>query len=121
MPRDLPVCRVDELAPGKARLFEDGGVRVAVFNVGGEFHAIDDRCTHREGSLNEGWMEGYLVSCPRHGWQFDVRTGVCATLANRDVARYPVRCEEGTVFVSLPDPPAAEGGAAGDGVGSSSS
>jgi NAD(P)H-dependent nitrite reductase small subunit len=102
---DRRVCSVDELKPGQARLVEDGRRQVAVFNVGGTLHAIDNLCPHRQGPLHEGWLEGFLVSCPWHGWQFDLRTGACATLANRDVAIYPVRIDGDAIVVTLTDDP----------------
>jgi len=107
MPRDLRLCAPDELPPGRARVLEEGARRVAVFNVGGALHAIDDLCSHRWGPLSEGDLEGFLVSCPWHGWQFDVRSGACDTVADRDVASYPVRLDGDAIVVTLPDDPEA--------------
>ncbi len=103
MPRHLRVCAAAELAPGQSRLFVDEPFRVAVFNVGGSLFAIDDACPHRQGPLHQGDLEGFLVACPLHGWQFDVRTGACATLSDRDVAAYAARVEGDSVWITLPD------------------
>ena len=108
MPRDLPVCAPAELPPGQARLLEDGGRRVAVFNVGGEFHAIDDLCPHRQGPLSEGWMEGFLVACPWHGWQFDVTTGRHRVSATVRQPVHEVEERGGDVYVRFAATPAPE-------------
>src|SRR5271165_506563 len=65
----------DEIPPGGKKLAEVDGRPIAVFNVGGEFYAIDDVCTHDGGPLAEGELEGCEIRCPRHGARFDVRTG----------------------------------------------
>ena len=63
--------RISEVPPGWAVLVGD----VAVWNVGGSFFATHDKCTHREGPLSDGLLEGSTVTCPYHGAQFDVSTG----------------------------------------------
>ena len=63
--------RVGDVAPGSALLVGDA----AVFNVGGSFFATHDKCTHRDGPLSDGVLEGSTVTCPYHGAQFDVSTG----------------------------------------------
>lgn len=63
--------RVGDVPPGSALLVGDA----AVFNVGGTFYAMQDKCTHREGPLSDGVLEGSTVTCPYHGAQFDVSTG----------------------------------------------
>ena len=64
-----------ELPPGGKKLVDLDGRAIAVFNVDGEFFAIDDICTHDGGPLAEGTLEGAEIRCPRHGARFDVRTG----------------------------------------------
>ncbi|MCK2238445.1 MULTISPECIES: bifunctional 3-phenylpropionate/cinnamic acid dioxygenase ferredoxin subunit [unclassified Crossiella] len=89
----IAVCRLDELPPGEAvRLLAD--VPVAVFNVEGEFYAIDDTCTHQDASLSEGYLEGCLVECPLHAASFDLRTGRPTCLP----AKKPVRTHQVTVL-----------------------
>ena len=72
---DVRVCAREELAPGQCRFVEHGSRRVAVFHATDALFAIDDVCPHRGGPLSEGYLEGYLVTCPWHGWQYDVTTG----------------------------------------------
>ena len=75
-----------------------------MFNVGGEVFAIDDRCPHRAGCL-EGYLDGFSITCPWHGWQYDVRDGRCDTFSTKSVAAYPVRVDAEGVFVTLPAAP----------------
>jgi 3-phenylpropionate/trans-cinnamate dioxygenase ferredoxin subunit len=86
------VARTDEIGPGEARLVEVKGRQIALFNVDGEYFAIDNMCTHEEASLAEGEVSGHEVSCPLHGAKFDIRTGeVLGRPAYDDVARFDVR------------------------------
>ena len=88
----VKVARTDEIAPGQARLIDVKGKQIALFNIDGEFLAIDNMCTHEEASLAEGEISGYEVTCPLHGAKFDIRTGeVLGPPAYDDVVRYSVR------------------------------
>ena len=88
----VKVARSDEINPGQARLIDVKGKQIALFNINGEFFAIDDMCTHEEASLAEGEISGHEVTCPLHGAKFDVRTGeVLGPPAYDDVVRYAVR------------------------------
>ena len=64
--------KVSELPPGLSRCIQHGREGIAVFNIGGKFYACDDSCPHAGGPLNEGFVEGTRVSCPWHGWTFDL-------------------------------------------------
>lgn len=100
---------------GAADFGADGGHRVdvaghrlAVFNVAGTLYVIGDRCSHAEASLSEGELFDFDVECPRHGSEFDVRTGEPASLpATRPVPVYEVKVEGDDVLVSL-DPEGEE-------------
>ncbi|MEA1902075.1 MAG: non-heme iron oxygenase ferredoxin subunit [Actinomycetota bacterium] len=89
----------------------DGGVRVkvgdhriAVFRVGDDVYALGDRCSHAEASLAEGYVFGRSVECPRHGAEFDLKTGAATSLpASSPVPTYDIAVENGTVFLSLED------------------
>ena len=69
------VARAGDIAPGAARRVEYGDTAVLLTNVGGRFYAISDTCSHRGGTLSQGTIEDGVVTCPRHGSRFDVRTG----------------------------------------------
>ncbi len=88
----IKVATTGEIAPGQAKLVEAGGSEIALFNVGGSFHAIDNTCTHVGGPLCEGEIDGVEVTCPWHGAVFDVTTGrVLGPPAAESVTRYNVR------------------------------
>jgi 3-phenylpropionate/trans-cinnamate dioxygenase ferredoxin subunit len=99
----VAVASVDEL-PDSERLFvEVDGEYLVVFNIGGEFFAIADVCSHDDGPLGDGDIEDHAVICPRHGARFDLRTGKALTLpAVEDIPAYPVRVIQGQIEVGLP-------------------
>jgi nitrite reductase/ring-hydroxylating ferredoxin subunit len=102
MPEFVKVARLGEIAPGQAKLIEAAGKEIALFNVAGAFHAIDNNCTHVGGPLCEGELDGIEVTCPWHGAAFDVTTG--ATLgppAGAPVNRYNVRVEGSDIEVEI--------------------
>ena len=74
------VAKVADVPPGTAKVVIVAGRPVALFNVGGTFYATDNVCLHRGGPVGEGTLEGTCVTCPWHGWEYDVRTG--ANLGN---------------------------------------
>lgn len=99
----LEIAPVSELPDGE-RLFVDiGETAVVIFNIAGGLFAISDVCTHDDGPLGDGDTEGYNVVCPRHGAEFDVRTGeVMSMPAVLDIPAYPVQVRDGVIFVGMP-------------------
>jgi NAD(P)H-dependent nitrite reductase small subunit len=95
------VIAASELAPGQATEVEVGGQAVALFNVGGIFHALTNRCPHRGGPLGQGFLAGAEVSCPWHNWTFDVRTGENVASPDLCVPRHEVKVENGHVHVEI--------------------
>ena len=88
----VKVANTNEIEPGQARLVEVNGKQIALFNVEGQFFAIDNTCTHKGGPLAEGEVSGHVVTCPWHGATFDIKTGeVVGSPAQRAVTRYGVR------------------------------
>lgn len=96
------VAAVGELAPGEGRVVEVGGRILALFNVDGAYHCIDNACPHRGGPLGEGDLEGRVVSCPWHAWRWDVTSGANTNNPAVRVAAYAVTVDDGAVFVELP-------------------
>jgi 3-phenylpropionate/trans-cinnamate dioxygenase ferredoxin component len=90
----VTIASVDELKPGERMVVELGRHWVALFNVDGTYYAIEDVCTHDDGPLAEGELEGCIITCPRHGATFDIRTGkVLTPPALVDVQSYEVRID----------------------------
>lgn len=97
------VCRIDEIPVGEARAFSLGEMMIAIFNVDGEFLALDDCCPHAGASLARGYVEGETVRCRIHHWGFCLRSGVYVDEDNRSLnARsFPVRIVNDAVQVCL--------------------
>jgi nitrite reductase (NADH) small subunit len=95
------VLHKDSLDPGKIIEIIIGGTAIAVANVDGAYYAISNTCAHAEGPLGEGSLSGTIVTCPYHGWQYDVRDGACKTHANTKISTYPVKVVGDAVCVQL--------------------
>ncbi|MFN2301426.1 MAG: Rieske (2Fe-2S) protein [Gammaproteobacteria bacterium] len=94
----VEVGRTDEFLPGTHRVVEAGGTFIAVFNLDGNFYAIEDICTHDGGELTGGTVEGDEVICPRHGARFCIKTGNALTPpAYEPTAAFPVVVEDGVI------------------------
>ena len=95
------VLHVDALRPGEVGEFIAGGMAICVANVDGSFHAIANSCPPGDGPLGEGELSGTVVTCPYHGWDFDVTNGKCLTNPTRSVASYDVEIKGDAVCVRL--------------------
>ena len=101
---DHTVCTVEELPEGERKIVEVDGIEIGVFNCGGEFFAIEDRCSHDDGPLAEGELDpaACTVECPRHGSLFDLKSGRPKTLpAFAPVETFPVRAEDGQITLEV--------------------
>ena len=100
----IDVGPADKLPPNSVKIVTAGSITVGVYNLNGEFYALEDRCSHDDGPLAEGDFdveEGYAV-CPRHGAHIDIRTGRPLTLpAVEPVETFPVRVDGGIVKVEV--------------------
>ncbi len=90
-----------EVAPGSIREVLVGGTTIALANVAGSYYAINNTCLHRGGPLGQGELEGKVVTCPWHGWQYDVTTGKTTMNPNAGVPCYPMEVRGDEVFVDV--------------------
>jgi nitrite reductase (NADH) small subunit len=97
------IASVAECPPGVCLEVVAGERVVALFNVGGEFFALDGVCPHQGGPLGQGELSGCVVTCPWHGWQFDVRTGQHQLSRNVVQPRFEIKVEQGAVWVDVPE------------------
>lgn len=96
----VTVCAAQALADKERVVVDVDGSDVAVFNLGGQFYAIEDVCTHDGAEIASGELEGDEIVCPRHGARFCIRTGaVKSPPAYEDIACFPVRVEDGMIQV----------------------
>ena len=101
MPEFVKAAKVSELRPGEATVLEHAGKQIAVCNADGSFYAVDNTCLHRGGPIGEGFLDGTTVTCPWHGWQYDVTSGRCLTNPTAQLACYETRVEGDDVLVGL--------------------
>jgi NAD(P)H-dependent nitrite reductase small subunit len=88
-----------DLPPDKTALVTIDGTDVALFRRGDEVFAIGNECPHQGGSLCDGAVEGDIVICPLHGWEFDLRSGACMTVPGESVPRFAVTVQDGAVHL----------------------
>jgi nitrite reductase (NADH) small subunit len=95
----LRVAKAAEVPAGTIREFQVEGKAIALANVGGTFYAINNTCLHRGGPLGQGVMDGKVVTCPWHGWQYDVTTGKISQNPAVGVDCYSVEVRGEDIFV----------------------
>ncbi|MGE5250692.1 MAG: Rieske (2Fe-2S) protein [Bacteroidota bacterium] len=99
----VEILPASELPNGERIFVEIGDREIAIFNIAGQFFAIGDVCTHDDGPVGEGDLKGYTIVCPRHGAEFDVRTGkVLQMPAVVDIPAYPVQVRDGNIWIGVP-------------------
>jgi len=101
MPKYIKVAKVSEMPPGAAREFHANGYVIALFNVDGQFHALDNTCLHRGGPLGQGALEGDIVTCPWHGWQYNVKSGESVFNEDIRVKTYEVKVEGDDIVIGV--------------------
>ena len=97
----VKVASLSDLAPGSAMTVEVNGKEIALFNVGGTVYATDNTCLHQGGPLGEGSLEGEVVTCPWHLWEYNVRTGEKVGFSSLKVATYTVKVEGSDIKVAM--------------------
>ena len=99
MTKPVRVCDVSEIPAGSAKEVVVEDRVLAVFNVDGEFHVLDGICPHAGGPLGQGQLDGNVVTCPWHGWQFDVQTGRHCLNETLHHERFETIVEDGVLSV----------------------
>ena len=97
----VKVARRGEVADGAGKVVEAGGRKIALFNSGGNFYAIDNTCVHQGGPLGEGDIMLNEIVCPWHLWSFEIETGVCVGNPEIRIATHDVRVEGDRILVRL--------------------
>lgn len=90
-----------ELENGRAKIVQLNGRNIALFKVNDEYYAVANTCLHRGGPLGEGELDGHQVTCPWHGWKFDVRDGSFTVIPTLKVKTYQVKQEDGIILVDV--------------------
>ncbi len=97
----VKAASLSDLPEGSAKAVELNGKTVALYNVGGEVFATDNTCLHQGGPLGEGFLEGDIITCPWHMWEYNVRSGENLGEASLKVATYPVKIEGGEILIEV--------------------
>lgn len=92
-----------ELPPGSLLEIMRGDDLYALCNVEGDVRALSGVCPHAGGPLGQGTLDGTLITCPYHAWQFESATGTCMLDDDMRIETYPVRIQNGDIFVDVPD------------------
>jgi len=99
----VEIAPASELPNGERLYLEVEGKAIVVFNIAGQLFAIGDICSHDDGPLGDGDLEGFNIVCPRHGAEFDVKTGKAVQMpAVVDIPAYPVQVRDGTIYLGMP-------------------
>ena len=101
MPNFVRVASISDLNPGENKIVFIEDEEIALFNIDGEFFAISNSCPHRGGPLGDGTLEGDIITCPLHGWRFNVKSGMNEIMPNVKVQCYQVKIEGNDILVSL--------------------
>lgn len=99
----MQVAPLAELTPGGRLFIEVDGTPIVIFNLAGMIYAIGDVCSHDDGPLGDGSVEGHEIVCPRHGARFDLATGKVTSMpAVVDIPAYPTRVVDGMLEIGIP-------------------
>ena len=98
----LEAAQIGQIPPGTAKGFSLKNKELLLINIDGKYYAVGKKCTHFGGDLSKGKLEGKVVTCPRHGSQFDVTTGKrLAGLAKKDLPVYEVKLEGDSIMIGV--------------------
>ena len=97
----VKVAKTSEIPAGQGKCVEVEGRRLAIFNVDGSYYAIDDVCQHQGGPLGEGELSGKIVTCPWHGWEYDVTNGINTFDTDLKQEQFEVKVDGNDILVAL--------------------
>lgn len=95
----IKLANKQDIPEGKAIIVRiPDGREIALFNLNGSIYALDNLCPHMGGPLGEGEIENSIVTCPWHGWQFDIRTGICENMPGEDASQIKIETINDEIF-----------------------
>lgn len=100
MAKLVVVAKTEKIMPGQTHTVEVEGMQITVFNVDGNYYALNDICIHRGGPLGQGDFEKNTVTCPWHAWKFDVKTGTCLTNPMAKAVSYQTKIKGTNILIS---------------------
>jgi len=97
----IKVCREQDLAEGSVKTARILSRTVAVIRVKGELYGLEADCKHMKTSIARGKIDSHTITCPAHGWQYDIRTGACLNEPWAQLKTFPVVVEDGQIYVNV--------------------
>ncbi len=97
----VKVAEASEIPDGGTKVVSIKGRAIGIFRVKDEYFAMNNTCLHRGGPLGEGDLQEFTITCPWHGWSYDVRTGSFDLIPTMKIRTYPTRIENGSIFVEI--------------------
>ncbi len=101
MTTKIKIGKKSDIKEGNSKIVDAAGKQIAVFNVGGNFYAISNVCSHQGGPLGEGFLSGTGVTCPWHAWEYDLKDGQCVTMPGMGVETFKVSVVGEEIFVEV--------------------
>lgn len=96
----IKLASIQEVPPGRSITVSiAGGEEIAIFNIAEKIYALNNSCPHMGGPLGEGDIEECVVTCPWHGWQFDIKTGACLNMPGEDALSLPIKIQDNEIFL----------------------
>ena len=96
----INIAKISEIEPGQSLVVKFDGEDIAIFNAGEAFYAVNNACPHQGGPLNQGVLTNNRITCPWHGWQYDLKSGCPITTPN--LQTYPLRVQGDTLQIAIP-------------------
>ena len=96
----IEVANIKEISENQAKIIEHNEKQIAIFNINGNFYAISNVCLHRGGPIGEGFVNEFNITCPLHGWQYDLKTGQCNTAPGAKLETYQLKVEGDKILIS---------------------
>ncbi len=97
----VEVAKLKDLKPGSSKVVEAKGIPIAIFNVDGNIYATSNTCLHAAGSLGEGTLEDNIITCPLHGWQYNIMDGSCKTMNFMKLKIFKVKIDNDKIMVDV--------------------
>ena len=94
-------ARAADVPAGGSLLVRMNGRKIVLFNVGGNYYALDNSCPHSDGPICEGRVEGDKVICPRHSWEFDIKSGRAKDVSGYRIRTYPLKLDGDEILIEV--------------------
>lgn len=95
----IKLAHINNIPEGKSIVVNAGENEIALYKIQGQIYALNNACPHMGGPLGEGDIENFCVTCPWHGWEFDIKTGTCITMPGEDAERFDIEIINDEIYI----------------------